>query len=282
MNVILARYAEVGLKSPGVRRHFESILINNIELALARQKIEALVSCEAGRIYVRTDRIDDAVTALSYVFGIASISPAIECTSSMEDMQHVAAEMSKYVLTEGSSFAVRARREGTHPYTSMDIGREVGSAVFLANEDQEIRVDLTNPDFIIYVEVRGKKAFIFSHYVSGPGGLPLGSQGKVVASINKERDSLAAWMMMKRGCRVLVCGEERPNILEAWDPNLKRLDNTSIHEAVSESKALGVVFGYSMDDINFTHSYEFNVPSYYPLIGMTNQEVIERLKSIKQ
>jgi thiamine biosynthesis protein ThiI len=282
VNVILVRYAELGLKSPGVRRHFETILLDNLKAALTRKRVEALVSREAGRIYVHTDRIDDAMDGLVHVFGVASISPAIECTSDMEDMQRTAAEMSRAILGPGMSFAVKARREGSHPFTSMDVGREVGSAIFLANEDRNVRVDLTDPDVTIYVEVRGGRAFIFDRYIPGPGGLPLGSQGKVVASVHSELDALAAWMLMKRGCKVLIWGDEHANVLEPWDPRLKVLESGSLEEAVHGSKALGIVSGRRLEDIDLICATDIGVPAFYPLIGMTEQEVEERLESIRK
>ena len=244
--------------------------------------MEALVNCEQGRIYVRTDRIDEATAELTHVFGVASVSPAIECGSDMTEMQSVAAELSRSMIGQGTSFAVKARREGTHPYTSMEVGREVGSAIFLANQDRGARVDLTRPDVTIYVEVRGTKAFIFDRYIPGPGGLPLGSQGKVVASVHSDRDALAAWMLMKRGCKVLVWGDRHADVLHDWDPRLKMLDSGSLQAAVHSSKAMGTVFGYRMEDIEQIRSLDLGVPAFYPLVGMTDAEVEERLTSISR
>ena len=280
--MILVRYAEVGLKSPGVRKHFETILLDNMEAALARRRIEALINCEAGRIYVRTDRIEEAMSALVHVFGVASVSPAIECGSDMEEMKGTAAELSRSILGRDASFAVKARREGSHTYTSMDVGREVGSAIFLANEDRGARVDLTHPDVTIFVEVRGRRAFIFDRYVPGPGGLPLGSQGKVVASVHSELDALAAWMLMKRGCKVLVWGDDHADVLDAWDPRLKRLDSDSLPSAVRASKALGAVFGHRLADIDLDCAARAGVPAFHPLVGMTDAELGKRLDDIRR
>lgn len=280
VNIVLVRYAEVGLKSPGVRRYFESILLDNMLAALAKDRIEALVDSEQGRIYVRTDRADEAAAVLTRVFGVASVSPAIECGSGMEEMQRVAAELSRAVLPADRSFAVKARREGNHPYTSMEVGKEVGSAIFLANQDRGARVDLTRPDVTFYVEVRGKRAFIFHRYLPGPGGLPLGSQGKVVASVHSDRDALAAWMLMKRGCRVLVWGDEHADLLLPWDPKLRRMDAPSLARAVGEAKALGAVFGYRLEDIERIREVRLDVPAFYPLVGMTEEEVARRLAAI--
>ncbi|MBI0582907.1 MAG: hypothetical protein ISF22_01630 [Methanomassiliicoccus sp.] len=284
MDVILARYAEVGLKSSGVRRYFESILIDNMLTALSAQGLEALVTSEQGRIYITTDRMDDSIPVLRRVFGVASLSPALISDSAMEEMQRAAAEYSRTVLGEGRSFAVKARREGNHPYKSMDVGREVGSAIFLANEDKGVRVDLTRPDVTFYVEVRDRKAYIFSEYLSGPGGLPMGSQGKVVAVVENDRDALAAWMMMKRGCRVIVSAssEDGPAAsLGAWDPRLKVVVGREVRRVLRDSKALATVHGYGVEDIDIIRALPSDVPAFFPLIGMTGAEVQERSAFIR-
>lgn len=284
MDVILARYAEVGLKSSGVRRYFESILLDNMLTALSANNLEALVTCEQGRIYVTTDRIDESVPVLRRVFGIASVSPALVADSAMEEMQKAAAAYSQEVLKDGQSFAVKARREGNHPYKSMDVGREVGSAIFLANEDRGARVDLTRPDVTFYVEVRERRAYIFSEYLSGPAGLPMGSQGKVVAVVENERDALAAWMLMKRGCRVFVStssADGPASILEAWDPRLKVFVGREVHKVLRDVKALATVHGYGVGDMDRIREMHSTTPAFYPLIGMTDAEIAERLAALR-
>lgn len=281
VDIILARYAEVGLKSTGVRRYFESILIDNMLIALSANGLEALISSEQGRIYITTDRMDEAVPVLRRVFGVASVSPALVSDSAMASMQEVAAEYSCSVLKGGQSFAVKARREGNHPYKSMDVGREVGSVIFLANEDRGVRVDLTRPDVTFYVEVRDRKAYIFSEYLSGPGGLPMGSQGKVVAVVEDDRDALAGWMMMKRGCRVLVSSTpEAAEVLRRWDPKLKVVP-TDLARALRETKALATVHGYGVGDMTRIKALSGSVPAFFPLIGMTEEEIEDRLASIR-
>jgi len=284
VDIILARYAEVGLKSSGVRRYFESILMDNMLTALQAHNLEALVTCEQGRIYITTDRIDEAIPVLRRVFGIASVSPALIADSAMEEMQKAAAEYSRGVLKDGQSFAVKARREGNHPYKSMDVGREVGSAIFLANEDRGVRVDLTHPDVTFYVEVRERKAYIFTEYLPGPAGLPMGSQGKVVALVESDRDALAAWMLMKRGCRVFVSTslEDGPAaILRAWDPRLKVFVGKEPQRVLHDVKALATVHGYGIGDMEKIKELAAGPPAFFPLIGMTDEEIEERLAAIR-
>ncbi len=284
MDIILVRYAEVGLKSSSVRRYFETILMDNMLSALAAHGLEALIDSQQGRIYVTTDKVDEAAQVLQRVFGVASVSPALVGDSAMEAMQKAAAAYSRDVLKDGQSFAVKARREGNHPYKSMDVGREVGSAIFLANEERGVRVNLTRPDVTFYVEVRDKKAYLFSEYMSGPGGLPMGSQGKVVAVVRDERDALAAWMLMKRGCRATILTVDEHGaaaILQAWDPKLKIVVGSDLGPVMRDGKALAAVYGYGLGDLETIKALPFDHPAFFPLIGMTEQEIADRLAGIK-
>lgn len=281
--MILARYAEVGLKSRGVRRYFERILANNIMAALARNNIEALVNLENGRLFIETGDIERAIHVVSRVFGIASISPAIRTESKLPEMMRTAAEYSKNLIRTGNSFAVRPRREGTHPFNSVDVGREVGSAIWMANEHKNVRVDLTNPDVEIYVEVRRNNTYIFSKYIPGPGGLPMSSQGRVVAKVESDRDALAAWLMMKRGCRVIVLSDDYdPRILEPWDPQILLEKGKDMMEAIREHRGSAAVFGYGLDDFDQIKKIDLQMPVFYPLIGMTDEEMKKRLEAIKE
>ena len=161
MAILLVRYAEIGLKSTPVRKRFESTLKDNMLNMLMEDGVEALVTNKGARFYIEATDIDAAVRSARKVFGIASISIAEECSSKMEDMCRTGAEYSLSRLSEGQSFAVKARREGTQGYTSLDMGREIGSAIFLANEDKGVKVDLTDPDVVFFVEARDNRAFIF-------------------------------------------------------------------------------------------------------------------------
>ncbi len=284
MDIILVRYAEVGLKSASVRRYFETILMDNMLSALAVHGLEALIDSQQGRIYVTTDKVEEAAQVLRRVFGVASVSPALVGDSAMEAMQKAGAAYSREVLRDGQSFAVKARREGNHPYKSMDVGREVGSAIFLANEERGVKVNLTRPDVTFYVEVRDKKAYLFSEYMSGPGGLPMGSQGKVVAVVREERDALAAWMLMKRGCRATILAPEEngaASILRSWDPRLKVVVGSDLGPVMNDGKTLAAVYGYGLKDMELIKALPSGHPSFFPLVGMTEQEIADRLADIK-
>jgi thiamine biosynthesis protein ThiI len=280
MGLLLVRYAEMGLKSPGVRRYFERVLTHNMMAALARERMEALIESHYGRLFVTTDR-PEAAAVLRRVFGISSLSEVRECTSDLKDIRRLALEVAAPLLKDGSSFRVEARRNGTHPYTSMQLAAEAGEEIYEANLYRGVTVDLHHPDLVVYVEVRDRRAYVFSEYLDGPGGLPMGSQGKVVAVIEKERDALAAWMMMKRGCRTLFLGENEKalRVIERWDPEPHRITG-ALDRQVYANKALGVVVGWSLEELEGAPTLNVDVPVFHPLVGMDEEEVERRLKEI--
>ncbi len=272
--MLLVRYSEIGLKSAPVRRRFENQLKDNILTMLMEDGVEALVSKNGARFYIEASDEERAVSSVRRVFGIASVSVAEECASSrMEDICAKAAEYSLPRLTDGQSFAVKARREGSHGYTSMDVGREAGSAIFLANEQKGVRVDLTDPDVVFYVEVRENRAFVFGDYVRCHAGLPVGSQGKVIARVDDDRGLVSAWLMMKRGCRLTVCGSGDLDLLRRYDPLIKMGE--------SNPNALGYVLGTSLDELGSVDVTRYNVPVFFPTMGMTDEEVSDIAGTIR-
>jgi tRNA uracil 4-sulfurtransferase len=287
MDLILVRYSEVGLKSRTVRSRFERVLMDNMISALAREGIEALVNCDQGRIYVRTDkaRIDGAIKVLQRVFGIASVSPVIETSSDMESIKATAVSYSKEVLADNSTFKIKSRRVGTHQYTSMDIAVQAGEAVLYANQDRGVKVDIRTPDKEIYIEVRENQTFIYSEYCDGPGGLPMGSQGKVLIVLEKDTDALAAWLVMKRGCRAVAIADgenEAVRIMKRWDPELRVMPPGDLQGYCKRFKASAVVYGYMVeDDARIKESADLLVPAFYPIIGMDEAEIAARMQQIR-
>ena len=273
MSVILARYAEIGLKSAPVRRRFENQLRENAVNMLMEDGVEAIVEKQGARLYVEAEDPERAVATLRRVFGIASVSVTETTSSKMEDLCALAASYSLPRLSQGQSFAVRARREGSQGYTSMDVGREAGSAIFIANEDKGVRVDLTDPDVVFNVEVRDNRAFVFGDVVRCHGGFPVGSQGKVLARIDDDRGIVSAWLMMKRGCRVIASGSADWSCLRAYDP--------MIREGTEHRQALGLVMGTALEDLDSVDVSQYDLPVYFPTIGMTDAEVAELAETIR-
>jgi tRNA uracil 4-sulfurtransferase len=133
------------------------------------------------------------------VCGVANLALAQRVTSEMDAIKAAIGRMIEGRQFE--SFRITARRAfQTYPLTSVEINRELGTFVL---ERVKTRVDLDSPALTIYVEVLPNETFIYFDRQRGPGGLPVGSSGTVVSLLSGGIDSpVAAWRMMKRGCRV--------------------------------------------------------------------------------
>ena len=201
-DLIIARYGEIGLKSPKIRSRFERKLVKNIKATF-----ECEVERNQGRIYIHPEDFDEGIEKLDRVFGVVSYSPATSTKTTYEDIdetlgKYVEELMAESVLDEKTKFAIKCRRVGTHDFTSQEMAAHCGGVV---REKIPAPVDLTNPDLTIFVEIRDDNAFIFHEKIKGPGGLPLGTQGKVVVLLSSGIDSpVAAYLMMKRGCEVVA------------------------------------------------------------------------------
>ncbi|OPY51416.1 MAG: thiamine biosynthesis protein ThiI [Methanosaeta sp. PtaU1.Bin112] len=204
-DVVLVRYGEITLKDSWTRKNWERILAGNISFSLRRAGVEHKMEMGEGRIFVHTSD-PRASEIVARVFGVVSASHASTVASDLEEISRAAVELAGQ--TKPGTFAIRPRRSGTG-FSSEDIGRVVGQAVRVATLS---RVDLNKPELEIFVEARKNRTFVFSNILKGVGGLPLGSQGKMLALISGGIDSpVAAWMMMKRGCPVtLLHFDSRP------------------------------------------------------------------------
>ena len=201
-DLIIARYGEIGIKSPKIRSRFERKLVKNIKATF-----ECDVDRNQGRIYVHPKDFDEGIEKLNRVFGIVSYSPVTSTLTTYEDIDNTLTEytknlISENLLDENTKFAIKCRRVGKHDFTSQEMAAHCGGVV---RKVIPAPVDLTNPDLTIYVEIRENDTFIFHEKIRGPGGLPLGTQGKVVVLVSSGIDSpVAAYLMMKRGCEVVA------------------------------------------------------------------------------
>lgn len=206
-NVVIVRYGEIGTKARQTRRWFESILMNNIREALVSEGIDfKKVEAKHGRVLVRTNKTKEAVEVLTRVFGIVSLSPAMEVDAEIDKINRTALKLfrkkKRELNLERPRFRVTARRiTKEFPLKSPEVQAKVGEYIF---ENEESEVDLHEYGIEVGVELMEGKAYVFVDKVRGWGGLPIGTQGKVVALLSGGIDSpVAAFLMMKRGVEVI-------------------------------------------------------------------------------
>lgn len=204
MDGVLARFGEVGIKSPPVRRQMLGRLQQMMVDAVQRRGLDAKISLIHSRVWLQGDDVDALLDIATKTFGVVSASPCKLITADMDDMCAAASE--EALRHEWDTFAIQARREGNHEYSSKDVGMTVGSAVFKAAEaaGRAPKVDLSNPDVAISLDIRDNRCYMHTQSFDGPGGLPLGSQGRVVCLVSDVNSFVSAWLMMRRGCKVIL------------------------------------------------------------------------------
>ncbi len=203
MNRIVIHYSEIALKGKN-RRYFEDALIRHVRNSLGKMILD--VRKNQGRLICRiTENADTQVLSekLLCIPGIANFSFGYSAPKNIEALGTRAANiLADYDFT---TFGVKTKRaDKSFHLKSEEISRQVGAAILSAHEGK--KVDLGSPDIWLNIELTGKEATLFTQKTPGPGGLPVGTSGRVMVSLSGGIDSpVAAYMLMKRGCRAVFC-----------------------------------------------------------------------------
>ncbi len=201
----LIKYGEIGIKGKN-RYLFEDALIHQIRHALKEVDGQFRVTKEQGRIYVEALEeydYEETVGALQRVFGIVGICPTVILED--EGFEKLAQDAVAYLREEypegNQTFKVNARRaRKDYPMESMEINRELGGRILDAFPD--MRVDVHNPRIMLNTEIR-QKIYVYSQIIPGPGGMPVGTNGKSMLLLSGGIDSpVAGYMVAKRGVKI--------------------------------------------------------------------------------
>ena len=187
-------YAEVALKGNN-RAEFVRALRRGVNRALAGT--EHRLTLYEGRFFVETEAAEaETATRLSRVFGVSWLAPVT--VVSHEYSQILAAVLESSRTSPAGSFKVFARRsDKSFPMSSQELAAKLGAEVV---KETGRKVNLSEPDLPIHVDVVRAKALVYARKLRGPGGLPLGTAGRVMHLFSGGIDSpVAAWLMMKRG-----------------------------------------------------------------------------------
>ena len=201
-NILIVRCGEVALKGMN-KPYFERMLADRIRTNL--KGFDGVdVKRHEGLIFVRADKrlsMDAIIKETTKVFGVASVSKAIEAEPELDKIGEAAVGyMTELINTRGvKTFKVEAKRaDKNFPVKSPEIGRIIGAKILIGCK--VLKVDVHDPDVLLHVDVRHDRTYIYEGKVNGFGGLPLGTNGKGMVLLSGGIDSpVAAWMMAKRG-----------------------------------------------------------------------------------
>ena len=287
----ILRYGELGLKSKVVRRQFQRALKVNMERLAFNSGISIFKDRIKTMDVMRSDSsAEETENLLCHILGVVAIDPA-KVISDTIDPETVA----KAILANDPkagiprTFGVRTRRVGPRgKYSSQQYSGELGSA--LGKIDESLSVNLTNPDMWVRVVMEPEKVWLLGDRITAPGGLPPGVQGDVLCKINDELSLLSAFLIMRRGSRLIPVegsDEELLSILRDWDPRLGR--HSIVHDSNGEKRwrhPWGVV-GLSADEgesmVKRRESDVKTVPisTLEPLCGWTDDEIEDLSKHIR-
>ena len=305
----MIKYAEIGTKGKN-RYIFEDILCKNINRKL-KPYGDFYIRKEQGRIFVECKSdydYEDVVNALGKVFGIVGICPVVvEENTEFENLkQKVIDYVEKAYDRKNFTFKVFTRRnDKTYPMTSMEVSAELGH--FLLEAFPDLTVDVHSPQEIINVEIR-KVAYIYSITIPGPGGLPVGTNGRGMALLSGGIDSpVEAYMIAKRGVVVevidLAClvadysGAIRLHVVNFADVQMAIYDNCPheeltiimkrymikiAEELAEKNDCQCTITGESIGQVSSQTVFSLNVinqvstmPVFRPCIGMDKQEIVD-------
>jgi thiamine biosynthesis protein ThiI len=216
--------SEIALKGEN-RPQFESLLIKNIRSALSGFG-KFRVQRGGGRVLIYFESEPDQIaresvkTTISKVFGIDSISFPLSAKLDIIEIQNIVLSNSGRLI--GKKIRVETRRSDKRfSLKSQEVNQIIGQALV----DAGCKVDLDNPEETIFIEILSDRALIYFDRLKGPGGLPVGSSGKVISLLSGGIDSpVATWLMLKRGCVPdLLHLHQFPNNADIGDSKIIRL-----------------------------------------------------------
>jgi len=278
MQSVIVHYQEIALKGKN-RPWFVAKLVRNLRAATADLDVRS-VRVLMGRIelVLGPDAQWEVVRArLSRVFGVGNFAKAGRAPLDIEAMAaHILADLGDL---ECATFRVSARRaDKRFPLTSPELEREVGGRI---KEARGWTVNLAHPELTIHLETLSDEAFYFFGKDRGAGGLPAGSSGKVVCLLSGGIDSpVAAWRMMRRGCRVeFVHFHSYPVLSRASQEKARELV-TVLTQYQNRSRLLLVPFADVQQQVILTVPPPLRVVLYRRLMMRIAEQIARRDRAL--
>ncbi len=293
--VWILRIDEIGLKSAPVRRLFTDVMLRSLTAQASARGVK--VSFDRSHRLLRAmlsdaEESDASIfeDSVSHTFGLIAADRTTAVDREPEAIINLLDDMG-WPDQEIRTFGVRAKRHGPRSgLRSQEFASELGSLVL--DRHPHLSVDLTSPDAWIRVALLPDAAHLIDHRVEGPGGLPSGVQGRVEARLEDDDSLLAAWLCMRRGCRIdpiEPIDEEMRQILRKWDAALgdeemiRRIGVGPHRDPIDE--AWGVVStsdeNLLVGSANSSEDRKVPIATLNPLGGWTDEEKREALALIR-
>jgi len=254
--VIICRYGEIFLKGLN-KRTFENALVQSINRRLSKHNLTSTIKILRNRILVENDA---AYPYLQPTFGLTSISKAEPVEFDLPIIIETAIRMLSE--TKLTTFKVHTQRiTKTSPWDSVTLSGTVGAAI---QEHYNSTVKLDNPNTTLGIEIINDTAYIYAERTSCPGGLPENVSGSVIVNSSDKYAECAALLMLKRGCFVTFTESKSFPLFAQF--------------ATASSKAPHLATVRGTLDIEQPIN---SLPELYPLIGMTEDDVKEKMRKFQ-
>lgn len=196
--LLLIKYGELTTKKDN-RNTFINILCDNIHKSLNGLNFKIIKN--RVRMFIECEEIDlkNVINKLQKVFGIHCIVVCDKVNNNISDINEKVISILRN--KNFNTFKVETNRSNKQfALTSPEISRQVGASVL---KNLNCKVDVHNPDIIVYLEVREDNTYIYLNEYKGAGGYPVGVQGKGLLMLSGGIDSpVAGYLAMKRGISV--------------------------------------------------------------------------------
>jgi len=195
-NCILIGIDEIWTKSEKIKKKMINILIDDIKNRINFDKIEN----KRGRIII-WDYKDDWINILRNIPGIKNICPAIYFETSIENIKKYSSEFLSNFVGNINRFKISTKRiDKNFPYKSIEVNKIIGEEIL---NKYKLKVDVKDPEKILYIEIHQDYTFIYDRIIKGPGGLPEGSEGRGILLFSGGSDSsISSYIISKRGLKI--------------------------------------------------------------------------------
>jgi len=203
--VLLVKYGEISLRK-GNRSYYENRVMDTIRYNIRDIEGDIRVRREQGRFLIEDMNKDLDVNLvlqrIKFIFGITGFCICTKTSErSIEVLEDIAATFFSNVYSAAKSFRVSTKRsDKTYPLKSGDVSAKIGERIL--NTLPCIRVDLHNPEVVLWVEIRNH-VYFYVDSVAGVGGLPYGASGRGVVLLSGGLDSpIAGYLSARRGVEI--------------------------------------------------------------------------------